>query len=36
MGLIMSVAIIVVFINTFIDVVYVIIDPRISHNSTAG
>lgn len=35
MGLIMSVATIVVLINTFIDIVYVIIDPRISHNSKA-
>lgn len=35
MGLIMSVAMIVVFINTFIDIVYVIIDPRISHTGKA-
>lgn len=31
MGLIMCVACIVVFINTFIDIIYSIIDPRISH-----
>lgn len=35
MGLIMSVAAIVIFINTFIDILYVIIDPRISHKGRA-
>ncbi len=31
MGLIMVVAMIVILINTSMDVIYIIIDPRISH-----
>lgn len=31
MGLIMTIAVIVVLINTLVDVIYIIVDPRISH-----
>lgn len=36
MGMIMTTAVIVIVINTLMDIVYVLIDPRISHSRKAG
>lgn len=36
MGIIMVVAAIVILINTFVDVLYILIDPRISHQAKGG
>lgn len=33
LGMIMMVAMIVIFINTFVDVLYVMVDPRVSHKA---
>lgn len=36
MGMIMVVASVVIFINMFVDILYLFIDPRISHNNKKG
>ena len=36
MGLIMVFAVIVVLINTFVDILYILIDPRISVSAKKG